>query len=101
NIWATAEKCEELTKRGSLRGLTAAMYPPEERVWGRDVAKFLRRVKPHLFQAPRETIDEERAVIADVASKEPKNLIRFECRAAGLGDKYLQALQDLSDQNIN
>ena len=74
-------------------------HPPEEKEWVRDVSKFLKRVKPHLFDAPCETVDEERAVIASVASKELKKLTRFECRAARLRDGYLKALQDLSDQN--
>ena len=101
HIWAAAQHCDELNERGGLQAFKASLYPPEEREWVRDVSKLLKQLRPHLFQEPCETVDEERAVIADVASKELKKLTRFERRAARLRDKYLKALQGLGDQHIS
>lgn len=98
-IWAAAQQCDELTERGAYRGLRPELYPPEDRDWVVSGAKFMRRIKPYLFQNPCETVEEERAVIADVASKELKKLTRFERRAARLRDGYLRALQDMADQH--
>lgn len=97
-VWASAEHCDELTERGGLEGFEPGMYPPEDKEWVQDVSKFLKGLKPYLFQSPCKTIEEERAVIADVASKELKKLTRFERRAARLRDQYLRALQLLSEE---
>ncbi len=41
-IWAVAEKCDELVKRGSYRGLRPELYPPEDRECVEFGAKFMR-----------------------------------------------------------
>jgi hypothetical protein len=91
--WELAKVSDKILKRGEMLGIDK--FPPGLGI-DRDMKsmiKFLKKVSPHLFEAPIETDAEREIVALESVSKQLKKLVRYERQAANARDRALRDLE--------